>query len=98
MTIKASKCHSFDICKKGTTSTQYKPKLYLDDGLVPPVKLDDCFTYLQPFTKYLRLTLVCEITDYVKSLISVLQVFFASIDNIFILTGRLGTRLSFYEI
>ena len=46
MTIKASKCHSFDICKKGTTSTQYKPKLYLDNTLVPPVRLNDCFTYL----------------------------------------------------
>ena len=46
MTIKASKCHSFGICKKGTTSTQYKPKLYLDNALVPPVKLDDSFTYL----------------------------------------------------
>ena len=46
MTIKASKCHSFGICKKGTTSTQYKPKLYLDNALVPPVKLDDCFIYL----------------------------------------------------
>ena len=33
MTIKAS-------------STQYKQKLYLDNALVPPVKLDDCFTYL----------------------------------------------------
>ena len=34
MTIKASKCHSFDICKKGTNSTQYKPKLDLDHALV----------------------------------------------------------------
>ena len=39
--IKASKCHSFGICKKGTTSTEYKPKLYLDHALVPPVNLDD---------------------------------------------------------
>ena len=46
MKVKASKCHSFGICKKGTTSTQYKPKLYLDNALVPPVKLDDRFTYL----------------------------------------------------
>ena len=46
MTIKASKCHPFGICDKGTISTQYKPKLYLDNALVPPVKLDDCFTYL----------------------------------------------------
>ena len=40
MTIKASKCHSFGICKKGTTSTQYKPRLYLDNALIPPVELD----------------------------------------------------------
>ena len=46
MTIKATKCHSLGICKKGTTSTYYKPKLYLDNALVPPVKLDDYFTYL----------------------------------------------------
>ena len=46
MTIKASKCHSFGICKKGTTSTQYKPKLCSDNALVPPVKLNDSFTYL----------------------------------------------------
>ena len=44
--IKASKCNSFGICKKGTTSTQYTPKLYLDNGLAPPVKLDDCLIYL----------------------------------------------------
>ena len=30
MTIKASECHSFGIYKKGITSTQYKPNLYLD--------------------------------------------------------------------
>ena len=46
MKIKASKCHSFGICKKGTTSTQYKPKLYLDNAIVPLVKLDDCLRYL----------------------------------------------------
>ena len=46
MTIKASQCHSFGICKKDTTSTQYKPKLYLDNALVRPVKIGDFFTYL----------------------------------------------------
>ena len=46
MKIKASKWHSFGICKIGTTSTQYKPKLYLDNALVPPVRLGDCFAYL----------------------------------------------------
>ena len=30
MTVKVSKCHSFGIYKKGTTSTQYKLNLYLD--------------------------------------------------------------------
>ena len=39
MTIKAIKLHSFGICKKGTTSTQYTPKPYLDNALAPPVKL-----------------------------------------------------------
>ena len=45
MTIKASTCHSLGICKIGTT-TQYEPQVYLDYALVPPVKLDDCFTYV----------------------------------------------------
>ena len=46
MTIKASKRHSFGMYKEGTTSIQYNSKLYLDNILVPPVKPDDCFTYL----------------------------------------------------
>ena len=44
MTIKAFKCHLLGIYKKGTTSTQYKPKLYLDNVLVLPAKLNNCFT------------------------------------------------------
>ena len=56
-------------------------------------------TFPQPFTKHLSLTLVpCEIAHYGKNLISVFQELFASIDKIFILAGRLGTRLSFYEV
>ena len=39
------KCYSFGICMKGTTSTKYKPKLYLDNALVPPVMQDNCFNY-----------------------------------------------------
>ena len=35
----------------------------------------------------------CEIASYGKSLISIVQQFFASIDKIFILEGSLGTRL-----
>ena len=53
---------------------------------------------LQSFTKYLRLTIVlCEIAHYGKSLISVFQEFFASINKSFILSGTLNTKLSFYE-
>ena len=55
--------------------------------------------YIQSFTKYFRLILVlCEIAHYGKSLISVFQRFFATINKIFILAGRLSTRLSFYEV
>ena len=43
-------------------------------------------------------TLSCEIANYRKSLISVLQIFFTSIDKISILEGSLGARLSFYEV
>ena len=40
----------------------------------------------------------CEIAHNGKSLISVFQEFSASINKTFILAGRLGTRLSFYEV
>ena len=54
---------------------------------------------LQSVTKYLRLNLVLmEAAHNGKSLISALQEFFASINKISILAGRLGTRLSFYEV
>ena len=58
------------------------------------------FPKLQPFTKYVRLSLVfpCEIAHYGKNLISVFQEFFASINKILILAGRLSTRLLFYEV
>ena len=54
---------------------------------------------LQSFTKNLTLTLVFMWNSALqKSLISVFQEFFACINKIYILAGRLGTRLSFYEI
>ena len=54
---------------------------------------------LQSFTKYFRLTqFSCEIAHYGKSLISIFQEFFASTNKMSILWGRLGTRLSFYEV
>ena len=39
-----------------------------------------------------------KIADNGKSLISVFQEFTATINKTFILAGRLGTRLSFYEV
>ena len=47
---------------------------------------------LQSFTRNLRLTLA----QYSKSLVSVFQEVFASINKIFMLAGRMSTRLSFY--
>ena len=46
MIVKVSKCHSFGMCKKDTSSVQYKPKLYINNLLIGPVEIDDSFTYL----------------------------------------------------
>ena len=54
---------------------------------------------LQSFTKYLRLTLVFMWNGaQAKSIISIFQEIFAGVKKIYILAGRLGTRLSFYEV
>ena len=53
----------------------------------------------QSFTKYLKPTqFSCEIVHYEKSLISLFEEFFASINKIFILAGQVGTRTSFLEV
>ena len=53
----------------------------------------------QSFTKYLRLNLVFMRKRVLReSLIFVFQVFFASINKTFILTGILTTRLLFYAV
>ena len=44
--VKASKCHTFGICKRVTSSKQYQPRLYLDNVLVPLLKFDNYFIYL----------------------------------------------------
>ena len=41
---------------------------------------------------------LCEISHYKKSLISVFQKIFASINKIFILAGILSTKLSFHAV
>ena len=60
------------------------------EGVWGKLEAKKCFQ-CQSFTKYLRLTLVFMWN-------SALQEFFASINNVFILAGRLGTRLSYYEV
>ena len=67
------------------------------------LKLNKLFTLirenLQPFTKYLKLTLFSMWNNALQEkLISVFQQFSAISDKIFILAGRLNTRLSFYEV
>ena len=46
MIVRVDKCHSFGLCKKGTMTVQYLPKLYINNILIPPVKVDEQFTYL----------------------------------------------------
>ena len=63
------------------------------EGVWGKLEAKKCFQR-QPFTKYLRLTLVSMWNSaHGKSLISVFQKFLASIDKVFILAGGLGTRL-----
>ena len=46
MIIRVDKCHTFDIMKKNTTWTQTKPKLYVINEVIPPLKVDESFKYL----------------------------------------------------
>ena len=46
MTIRVEKCRWFGLRKKGSLSVQYKPKLYLNNLLISPLEINDCFTYL----------------------------------------------------
>ena len=44
--IRIDKCYTFGIMKKNTTSTQTKPKLHVNNKLIPPLKDDESFKYL----------------------------------------------------
>ena len=46
MIIRVDKCSSFGIKKDTTKSVQYLPKLFLNNLLVPRVKIDESFRYL----------------------------------------------------
>ena len=46
MIIRVDKCKTFGMAKIGSQCKQYLPKLFLNDELVPQVKLEESFTYL----------------------------------------------------
>ena len=51
-----------------------------------------------PYNHIFVIHLLKYVIHYWKSLISVFRKFFASINNIVVFSGRLGTRLSLYEV
>ena len=46
MTIRVDKCHSFGMKKVITATKQIKPKLYINNVLVPVIEINDSFIYL----------------------------------------------------
>ena len=52
MIIRVDKCHTFGIMKKNTTSTQTKPKLYVNIEIIPPLQDDESFEYLRRYFNF----------------------------------------------
>ena len=46
MVIRVDKCHSFGMKKLGSSSRQYKPKLYINNELIPAIDINESFKYL----------------------------------------------------
>ena len=46
MIIRVDKCHSFGMKKVGSSSRQYKPKLYINNELIPVIEINESFKYL----------------------------------------------------
>ena len=46
MIIRVDKCHSFGMKKVLTTSKQIKPKLYINNSLIPSIEINEAFVYL----------------------------------------------------
>ena len=46
MIIRVDKCHSFRMKKVGSSSKQYKPKLYINNELIPATEINESFKYL----------------------------------------------------
>ena len=47
MKIRVDKCHTFSIKKIVSSSKQVLPKLYIENELIPPIKTEEEFKYLQ---------------------------------------------------
>ena len=76
---------------------KYSKKLSLK-GVWIELESKTCFQR-QSFKKYLRLTLVYMRNSTQREMSNfVVQEFLASVNKIFILAGRLDTRLFFYEV
>ena len=52
MIIRLDKCHKFGIMKKNATSTQTKPKVYVNKEVIPLLKKDE--NYLQKYLNFLE--------------------------------------------
>ena len=46
MVIRVDKCHSFGMKKVRLSSRQYKPKLYINNELIPSIDINESFKYL----------------------------------------------------
>ena len=54
MIIRVDKCKTFGMAKIGSQCKQYLPKLFLNNELVPQVKLEESFTYLGRHFNYAK--------------------------------------------
>ena len=52
MVIRVDKCHSFGMKKVGSSSRQYKPKLYINNELIPAIDINESFKYLGRYFDY----------------------------------------------
>ena len=77
---------------------QFFPWCYLNSSFFKFLRKKFLLYYNNSQDIWDQLQLSCEIGHSGKSLISLFQEFFASIDKAFILAGGVGARLSFYEI
>ena len=43
MIIRVDQCHSFGMKKVGSSAKQYKPKLYINNELIPAIEINESF-------------------------------------------------------